>query len=99
MNLLIGNICQRRYLFNGLGFHTRQFNQAVLIAGLTEQISAHHRGRVNHRPYAFANSKHRADLLAPNTAHPITRDILEQQMVTIQGSCRDSRDRIILLLG
>ena len=36
---------------------------------------------------------------APKSAHPITRDILEQLLATCHGSCRDCRDRALLMLG
>ncbi|KIC39809.1 integrase [Ruegeria sp. ANG-R] len=35
----------------------------------------------------------------PKSAHPITRDILEQLLATCRGSRRDCRDRAILMLG
>ena len=36
---------------------------------------------------------------APKSAHPITRDVLEQLLATCRGSRRDCRDRAILMLG
>ncbi len=36
---------------------------------------------------------------APKSAHPITRDVLEQLLTTCRGSRRDCRDRAILMLG
>ncbi|WP_170386437.1 tyrosine-type recombinase/integrase [Ruegeria atlantica] len=36
---------------------------------------------------------------APKSAHPITRDILEQLLATCRGSRRDCRDRALLMLG
>ncbi len=36
---------------------------------------------------------------APKSAHPITRDILEQLLATCRGSRRDCRDRAVLMLG
>lgn len=36
---------------------------------------------------------------APKSAHPITRDVLEQMLATCRGSRRDCRDRAILMLG
>ncbi len=36
---------------------------------------------------------------APKSAHPITRDVLEQLLATCSGSRRDCRDRAILMLG
>ncbi|WP_299987297.1 tyrosine-type recombinase/integrase [uncultured Ruegeria sp.] len=36
---------------------------------------------------------------APKSAHPITRDVLEQLLDTCRGSPRDCRDRAILMLG
>ncbi len=35
----------------------------------------------------------------PKSAHPITRDVLEQLLATCRGSRRDCRDRAILMLG
>jgi len=36
---------------------------------------------------------------APKSAHPITRDVLEELLATCRGSVRDCRDRAILMLG
>ncbi|WP_300074511.1 tyrosine-type recombinase/integrase [uncultured Ruegeria sp.] len=36
---------------------------------------------------------------APKSAHPITRDVLEQLLATCRGPRRDCRDRAILMLG
>ncbi|WP_108862328.1 tyrosine-type recombinase/integrase [Ruegeria sp. Alg231-54] len=36
---------------------------------------------------------------APKSAHPITRDVLEQLLATCRGTRRDCRDRAILMLG
>ncbi|WP_170566554.1 tyrosine-type recombinase/integrase, partial [Ruegeria atlantica] len=36
---------------------------------------------------------------APKSAHPITKDILEQMLATCRGNRRDCRDRAILMLG
>ena len=36
---------------------------------------------------------------APKSAHPITRDVLDQLLATCRGSRRDCRDRAILMLG
>ena len=35
----------------------------------------------------------------PKSAHPITRDVLEQLLATCRGSRRDCRDRAVLMLG
>ncbi len=40
-----------------------------------------------------------ARLPAPKSAHPITRDVLEQLLATCRGTRRDCRDRAILMLG